>query len=209
MKSIDLDYQQLKAVSLAAARDDICYYLNGVLIDILPRAVRLVATNGHLLACCHNELAAEEDLAPAQIIIPGEVLKGLAPASKAQVMIALRYDDPAEPCTLVGVKGGDRTFTPVDGKFPDYLRVLPNGALDAAGKDLTFDPDYLATFQRMADILAGTKSRTRSHFHLYPNGNGAAPILIPACPDFYGCIMPMRLVAPEWQAPAWLKGGAK
>jgi len=48
---IHISRNKLKAAAYFSARDDIRYYLNGILIESTPMQTRIVATDGHALFC--------------------------------------------------------------------------------------------------------------------------------------------------------------
>jgi DNA polymerase-3 subunit beta len=107
------------------AQQDVRYYLNGMLWELKAGQLRVVATDGHRLAMCTLPSKIESD-SDAQVILPR---KGVLELSRL-----LLVDDE----DIVIVIGSnhirattiDFTFTSklVDGKFPDYERVLPRAA---------------------------------------------------------------------------------
>lgn len=110
--------------SFAMAQQDVRYYLNGMLWEIRPQALRVVATDGHRLAMCTREIS--NDVSEArQAILPR---KGVIELSR------LLDDGDAEVEIVMGsshIRANTEAFTftskLVDGKFPDYERVLPKG----------------------------------------------------------------------------------
>lgn len=111
----------LTRVQFAMAQQDVRYYLNGMLIELNRNYVRAVATNGHRLAL--SSLTAELDIALLQVILPR---KGVSE------LLRLLEDNDNEVTLRVGnqhlsVIGSEFTFTSklIDGRFPDYDRVLP------------------------------------------------------------------------------------
>ncbi|MWJ29188.1 DNA polymerase III subunit beta [Halomonas sp. ZH2S] len=114
----------IEATSFAMAQQDVRYYLNGMLLEIKSNLVRTVATDGHRLAMCSRpiDVALEQSY---KIIVPR---KGILELSRL-------LDDSDEPVSLtlgaahVRAHTGDFTFTSklIDGKFPDYERVVPRG----------------------------------------------------------------------------------
>ncbi|SDI92294.1 DNA polymerase III subunit beta [Billgrantia gudaonensis] len=114
----------IDATAFAMAQQDVRYYLNGMLLDLHSNLVRAVATDGHRLAVCSRpaEVALES---PRKLIVP----------RKGVMELVRLLDDGDEPVTLtlgsthVRAHTGDFTFTSklVDGKFPDYERVVPRG----------------------------------------------------------------------------------
>lgn len=104
------------------ALQDVRYYLNGLLLELESGALRAVATDGHRLAMAETaaDLAMDEK---RQVIVPR---KGV------QELMRL-LDDVDEPAKLelgsnhVRITLPDLCFTSklIDGRFPDYSRVIP------------------------------------------------------------------------------------
>jgi len=106
----------------AMAQQDVRYYLNGMLWEIKDKLLRVVATDGHRLAMCTlpGKIDASDD---TQVILPRKGVLELA---------RLLLQDDADIAIVIGsnhirATTDDFTFTSklVDGKFPDYQRVLP------------------------------------------------------------------------------------
>ncbi|MCK0714837.1 DNA polymerase III subunit beta [Chromohalobacter sarecensis] len=114
----------IDATSFAMAQQDVRYYLNGMLLEFGHHLVRTVATDGHRLAVCAR--SAEVDVEPSQkLIVPRKGILELARLLDGS-------DEPVELTiggTHLRAQTGDFTFTSklVDGKFPDYERVVPRG----------------------------------------------------------------------------------
>ncbi|WP_116367783.1 DNA polymerase III subunit beta [Parahaliea mediterranea] len=109
----------------AMAQQDVRYYLNGMLWELKQGRMRVVATDGHRLAMCTlpSDVDIPEDM---QVILPRKGVLELA---------RLLMEDEAEIGIVLGsnhlrATTADFTFTSklVDGKFPDYERVLPRAA---------------------------------------------------------------------------------
>lgn len=108
----------------AMAQQDVRYYLNGMLIEVSNGMLRAVATDGHRLAMCSMQ-AGIEQADRHQVIAPRKGILELA---------RLLTDQDAQVNVVLGqhhirATTGEFTFTSklVDGKFPDYERVLPRG----------------------------------------------------------------------------------
>ncbi|WP_188152069.1 DNA polymerase III subunit beta [Teredinibacter waterburyi] len=110
--------------AFAMAQQDVRYYLNGMLWEVRPNALRVVATDGHRLAMCTRTVDSNVEEVK-QAILPR---KGVIELSRllidGDVPIELTLGSNHIRATTV-----DYTFTSklVDGKFPDYERVLPKG----------------------------------------------------------------------------------
>lgn len=142
--------QLVDSTSFAMAQQDVRYYLNGLLLDIQSDRLRAVAADGHRLATYSLLPAHAIQLEFAQaIIIP----------RKAIMEIQRLFSDGDE---VVGLKMSThhlRAITTefsfctklVDGKFPDYRKVLPSGiALEALIERLPFKQ----CLQRVAVLLS-------------------------------------------------------
>ncbi len=110
--------------AFAMAQQDVRYYLNGMLWEVSNQQLRVVATDGHRLAMCTREVEVAPE-SPVQAILPR---KGVM-----ELVRLLEDTDDGINITLgsnhIRANTEDYTFTSklVDGKFPDYERVLPRG----------------------------------------------------------------------------------
>lgn len=119
----------------AMAQQDVRYYLNGLLIEVTKNTIRTVATDGHRLAMCTHE-GDVQPAQPIQVILP----------RKGVVELTKLLNDSDEPAQIIignnhlRVTLGDYVFTSklIDGRFPDYERVIPKNSdkLVVANKDL-------------------------------------------------------------------------
>ena len=114
----------IERTSFAMAQQDVRYYLNGMLLEVGANVLRAVATDGHRLAMCSLSAPIEQQ-EKHQIIVPRTGILELA---------RLLTDQDAEVAIVLGqhhirATTSEFTFTSklVDGKFPDYERVLPKG----------------------------------------------------------------------------------
>jgi DNA polymerase-3 subunit beta len=125
---ITLKQKELKRLidrtAFSMAQQDVRYYLNGMLFEIQPDLIRVVATDGHRLAMCTCSAKTGAE-SPQQLILPR---KGVIELQR------LLQDEEADVTLVLGANHlratlNDFTFTTklVDGKFPDYERVLPKG----------------------------------------------------------------------------------
>jgi DNA polymerase III subunit beta len=111
----------LSLVQYAMAQQDIRYYLNGLLMVVEDRSLKLVATDGHRLALATLKLAA--DLPRQEVIVPRKTvleLSKLLADSEDEVSIQLSSTQAAFSFGSV-----ELVSKLVDGKFPDYTRVIP------------------------------------------------------------------------------------
>jgi DNA polymerase-3 subunit beta len=128
-KSLDVPQNELKMLldrtQFSMAQQDVRYYLNGLLLEMSPGQLRAVATDGHRLALCDLRIEAEDSPAELQVIVPRKgvlELQRLLGDGEAAARIEL-------DANKVRVEIGDLLFTSklIDGRFPDYDRVVPRG----------------------------------------------------------------------------------
>ena len=124
----------LGLVQYAMAQQDIRYYLNGLLMVVEDRTLKLVATDGHRLAFA--SMALEAQLPRQEVIVPRKTvleLSKLLADSNAEVRIELSATQASFAFGSV-----ELVSKLVDGKFPDYTRVIPVGHKNklAIGREL-------------------------------------------------------------------------
>ncbi len=115
----------IERTAFAMAQQDVRYYLNGMLWEVKSGSLRLVATDGHRLAMCTKDGLGFETGEPVQVILPRKGVVELSrlltdTADVVEISLSSNHFRATTP---------DFTFTSklVDGKFPDYERVLPRG----------------------------------------------------------------------------------
>ena len=142
----------LEKTHFSMAVQDVRYYLNGLLLEIEPGGIQAVATDGHRLALA--SLKTDTGVAEArQVIVPR---KGV------QEMLRL-LDVSDEPVELA--LGGNHVrislprlrFTSklIDGRFPEYDRVIPDGT----GARMDVEREALRQALVRASILSNEKYR--------------------------------------------------
>ncbi|MGH1361295.1 MAG: DNA polymerase III subunit beta [Burkholderiaceae bacterium] len=111
-------------VHFAMAQQDIRYYLNGLLFITEGDTVRVVATDGHRLALCETTIEGA-NLSRQDVIIPRKTvleLQRLLGDNDDEVAIDIANNQ-------IRFEFGQVTMLSklVEGKFPDYQRVVPTG----------------------------------------------------------------------------------
>ena len=139
----------LQMVHFAMAQQDIRFYLNGLLLVLSKQAIRSVATDGHRLAYCALEGAAASEA--AEVIVPRK--------SVAELMRLLSDNDDPVDLDVMGqqlrIAFGDIELVTklVEGKFPDYQRVIPTGY----SKAIAMNREAFAQSLQRASILTNEK----------------------------------------------------
>jgi DNA polymerase-3 subunit beta len=139
----------------AMARQDVRYYLNGLLFEVTPQQVKAVATDGHRLAVA--QLDAETGVEESKsIIIPRKGVIELARLLTGEdVELKVRVGTNAVRMTIDDVRFSSKL---IDGKFPDYGRVVPD--VEQCDKRLSMDRESLRQCLVRASVLSSDKHRT-------------------------------------------------
>jgi DNA polymerase-3 subunit beta len=141
----------LEKTQFSMAQQDVRYYLNGLLLETSGKTLRAVATDGHRLALSELELA-EATTRGGQVIVPRkgvlELMRLVDGDGQITVTIGANH---------VRVEVDDIRFTSklIDGRFPDYERVVPKNP----GNIVLADRALLRAGLQRAAILSNEKYR--------------------------------------------------
>lgn len=142
----------LHRTAFAMAQQDVRYYLNGMLMEISDNNVRMVATDGHRLAL--NQLLINTNVTHRlQVIIPYKAvmeLMRLLKDSEKLLTVDVGHHH-------IRVSCDDFVFTSklVEGRFPEYQRVIPK----SSDKFISIDRDILKQALQRTAILCHDKVR--------------------------------------------------
>jgi DNA polymerase-3 subunit beta len=150
----DVLHTCIKNTAFSMAQQDVRFYLNGMLLEIGADRLSCVATDGHRLAYSQCDTDAEPET-PVRAIIPRK--------SIGELQRLLGSVDASEPVILSVTSqhlqvqvGGVRLSTKlIDGRFPDYNRVIP---IDG-NKELLIDCQTLKQSLTRASVLSNEKYR--------------------------------------------------
>lgn len=139
----------LSQVSFAMAVHDIRYYLNGILFVVEGTQLSLVATDGHRLAFASATLDIE--VPKQEVILPRKTVIELQRLlSDAEGTIEMQFANNQAKFSFQGMEFVSKL---VEGKFPDYNRVIPKNHQNSVTLGRAA---LLATLQRTA-ILTSDK----------------------------------------------------
>jgi DNA polymerase III subunit beta len=139
----------LNQVSFAMAVHDIRYYLNGILFVAEGKQLSLVATDGHRLAFASATLDVE--VPKQEVILPRKTVIELQRLlSDAEGAIEMQFANNQAKFSFDGMEFVTKL---VEGKFPDYNRVIPKNHKNSITLGRSA---LLATLQRTA-ILTSDK----------------------------------------------------
>jgi DNA polymerase-3 subunit beta len=135
----------------AMAQQDVRYYLNGTLLESSGKTLRAVATDGHRLSLAETELG-EEVAAAHQVIVPRKGVLELQRILVGDGDLELAVGNNHVRATI-----GDIRFTSklIDGKFPEYGRVVPSNP----PRTVTAARDLLRSALQRTAILSNEKYR--------------------------------------------------
>lgn len=161
VQSLKLGQDELRALlektQFAMAQQDVRYYLNGLLLETGRKQVRAVATDGHRLALCELPIGVSKSEGGAgkgnhQVIIPRKGVQELQRLLTGEDEVVLSIGTNHVSATIGDVRFSSKL---IDGRFPDYERVIPK----PAGNVLTTDRDTLRQALQRAAILSNEKYR--------------------------------------------------
>jgi DNA polymerase III subunit beta len=141
----------LRLVEFAMAQQDIRFYLNGMLFVLEKKQLICVATDGHRLS--YASMPIEGNFAKQEIIVPRKTVMELS-------KLLADTDEPLKVDILanqVRFSFGSIELTSkvIDGKFPDYNRVIPS----AHTKLITIERALLLQTLQRAAILSNERFR--------------------------------------------------
>ena len=141
----------LKQVDFAMAQQDIRYYLNGLLIEVKDNNINIVGTDGHRLS--FTSLKLKNPTHPAQVIVPRKTIVELTKLlndTEDQLEISFTKNQVNFKFNEI-----DLITKVIDGKFPDYSRVIPQGHNNV----FNVDRSLLLDSMLRASILSNDKYR--------------------------------------------------
>ena len=209
----------IDAAMCAVSKEETRHYLKGVFLD--ARGF-IAATNGHMaFAARVNDTFKLADIRPAYDsagnCLPGLIVPdtAIAQASKAAGRAkGLNYVFERDTLGQWFIQYGAARvhFTPVDGSFPDWTRIIP-----AAPDTLTaahYQPQYIAALGKMAQALRDGKKDAATSYRLHQNADN--PALVTFCrkldsvtdnpgprTDCCAVLMPMRTRDADWAEPSF------
>ena len=138
----------LSRVRYASSKNDMRYYLMGVLLDVREDRIIAAATDGHRMAVAEEELATGM-AEPRQLILPNKGVDELANVlADRDEAVTLNLADNSLRLDLSGNRSGFQTIL-VDGKYPEYQAVIPTdrNASAAVGREA-----LIAATERLAAV---------------------------------------------------------
>jgi len=141
----------IEKTHFSMAQQDVRYYLNGMLLETGGQHIRSVATDGHRLALCQAELDGAK-LEEQQVIVPRkgvlELQRLLSGEGSVDVVLGANH-------VRIQLDGIRFTSKLIDGRFPEYERVIPRDS----SNELRADGAVLRGGLQRTAILSNEKYR--------------------------------------------------
>lgn len=166
------------AAAVCAGRDDTRYYLNGVFLD--SRGF-VASTDGHraFFGKLKDAPFAEDTIIPLDA-----ALRAIKAARKAPMIEYLRED--GRDWLLAGTER--IFFAPVDGVFPQWIRVIPEAGEFFEETPAKFNAKLYGDLGKMAKLLVNDDAG----FHIFQKTDGPAGISFGVRDDCGAAFMPIR-----------------
>jgi len=155
VQTLDIDASALKHLlektHFSMAQQDVRYYLNGLLLETDGPRLRGVATDGHRLALAEVTLESsakqnEQQIVPRKGVL--ELNRLLGDEGKVELTLGKNH-------VRMSINGLRMTSKLIDGRFPDYSRVIPSNPPNV----VSADRHLLRQALQRAAILSNEKYR--------------------------------------------------
>ncbi len=141
--SQDLLGRLLEKTHFSMAQQDVRYYLNGLLLETGGASLRAVATDGHRLAL--SEVGLSDGKTPdQQVIVPRKGVLELQRLMSGEGDLGIELGTNHIRIQLEGIRFTSKL---IDGRFPEYERVIPSDTSNAMQADRA---SFRAALQRTA-----------------------------------------------------------
>ncbi len=142
--------EDIKAGQTIQVQQDVRYYLNGMLLETAGKHLRAVATDGHRLALCEADVGGSLD--EQQVIVPRKGVLELQRLLGEEGSVDLELGPNHVRIQLEGIRFTSKL---IDGRFPEYERVIPQ----ESSNELTADRGALRGALQRTAILSNEKYR--------------------------------------------------
>ena len=192
MNKLHVSKQQLRGLLMVAAKQDVRFYLNGILIDFDTK--RLVATDGHIMMFFRpDDMQGEGSFIISRDQVDSIVKLGGAGKKTFEPQIEITCTDDKITTSYMGteISGG-----PVDGKFPECDRVVPE---KFSGVPSQIQGSLYGLAEKALQLCAGDSVDKYAYVHVAHNGakseksiDGAAVAFMPTFDRAFLVVMPFR-----------------
>ncbi len=145
----------LKKVSFAMSRDETRYVLNGTLLVIKNKCLRLVATDGRRLAMV--ESGKSQDIDKKEVIIPIKTINELNKILKDEGEIKITFSDNQIAFELDGTTVISRL---IEGEFPNYEQVVPKEKQKEKSEKIKIEKELFLAAVKRASLFTSPDSQS-------------------------------------------------
>lgn len=206
MKATISQSRLLAAAAITMAKQDVRYYLNGILLEHPPKGTDgliIVSTDGHRLFAAIDESAYLTPSWPERFILKlsDDALKAIKLVKNLGEPVTVEVTKDNVTVSVNGSKFAN--CEEIDGVFPEWRRIAKD-----VGDDITpgwFNQNYLADFAKIATILDENRSRFGNAITLRGNdAESACNVYFDNSPHAFGILMPIRSHTGEPSLPAFM-----
>ena len=140
----------IEKTHFSMAQQDVRYYLNGMLLETSGQHLRAVATDGHRLALCQADL--DSKMPDQQVIVPRKGVLELQRLMGGGGALDIELGANHIRIQLEGIRFTSKL---IDGRFPEYERVIPQ----ESSNQLQADKETLRSALQRTAILSNEKYR--------------------------------------------------
>lgn len=186
--TVTLPQKAFRAVAPAMAVKDVRNYLNGMMIEHNGEETRLAASDGHRLHIVRIEHNHGLTTEPIQVILPRALVDTICKAKtgKGYSDITISIADGKVSASLPD--GSSIVSALIDGKFPDYARVIPDTFSGEVGQ---YNPEYVMDAYKGAGFWLEAKN-WQNCAEFIPSKLSSGGISVPG---FVAIVMPSRITA--------------
>jgi DNA polymerase-3 subunit beta len=180
---------ELKALLICAAKNDIRYYLNGIHFESTPHGIIAASTDGHRLLCVNLPTEQAEGI---KALIPRALIEAAVKTKAPTIDVMIE----GHQVTLSSA-GQNVSGSITDGVFPDFRRVIPEKVSGIQGNE--FNNEYLVDFDKIGKLINGGKASVLQN-------SGSAALVKFDCDNAIGVLMPFKHELPtSLTRPAWIE----
>lgn len=140
----------------ATANEELRPVMNGIYFDLTPKALAIVASDGHKLVRTRNNTVKQES--PMSFIMPKKpatLLKGVLQKNEDEVLI--RFD---ERNASINFPGGTLSCRLIEGRYPNYNSVIPQDNPNRMTIDRTV---LIGVIRRVLPFASDSSQQVRLH----------------------------------------------
>jgi len=178
IKQVTVKYSHLQAALLFAAKNDVRFYLTGVLV----KDGMIAATNGHVALVCDSHDAQDLEIIIPRIAIES-LTKKLGKYPRYDAITISQIDN--EFWLMDYINDVYEIFKPIDGKFPDVKKVDVVKPTKPPSSFVHYNLEYINLFLKCAKTLKVFCPK------FFPSDEGKA-VYVELCDDAHGILMPLR-----------------